>query len=74
MLSILVVAVITMSLVIGMSVFNGMENLIRSLYNSFDPELKISPVEGKTFIMTDSLHKLIQQTDGVFIITKTNRM
>jgi lipoprotein-releasing system permease protein len=70
MLSILVVAVITMSLVIGMSVFNGMENLIRSLYNSFDPELKISPVEGKTFIMTDSLHKLIQQTDGVFIITE----
>jgi len=70
MLSILVVAVITMSLVIGMSVFNGMENLIRSLYNSFDPELKISPVEGKTFIMADSLHKLIQQTDGVFIITE----
>ena len=70
MLSILVVAVITMSLVIGMSVFNGMENLIRSLYNSFDPEIKIAPKEGKTFLMTDSLHMLIQKTDGVFIITE----
>lgn len=69
-LSILVVAFITMALVIGMSVFNGMENLIRSLYNSFDPEIKIAPREGKTFVMTDKLHKLIQNTEGVFIITE----
>lgn len=53
-----------------MSVFNGMENLIRSLYNSFDPEIKIAPQAGKTFLMTDSLHTLIQQTEGVFIITE----
>ena len=59
-----------MSLVIGMSVFNGMENLIRSLYNSFDPEIKITPREGKTFEMTDSLLKIIQGTEGVFIITE----
>jgi len=59
-----------MSLVIGMSVFNGMENLIRSLYNSFDPEIKITPKEGKTFEMTDSLLKIIQETEGVFIITE----
>ena len=69
-LSILVVAVITMSLVIGMSVFNGMENLIRSLYNSFDPEIKIAPAEGKTFVMNDSLRRLIQTTEGVYIITE----
>ena len=59
-----------MSLVIGMSVFNGMENLIRSLYNSFDPEIKITPKTGKTFEMTDSLLTLIQKTEGVFIITE----
>ena len=53
-----------------MSVFNGMENLIRSLYNSFDPEIKISPRTGKTFEMTDSLHKLVQSTEGVFILTE----
>ena len=69
-LSILVVAVITMSLVIGMSVFNGMENLIRSLYNSFDPEIKIAPKEGKTFILNDSLLMLVKNTEGVYIITE----
>ncbi len=69
-LSVIVVAFITMSLVIVMSVFNGMENLIRSLYNSFDPEIRITPHEGKTFLMTDSLYKIIQQTEGVFIITE----
>jgi lipoprotein-releasing system permease protein len=69
-LSVVFIAVFTTALIIGMSVFNGMENLIRSLYNSFDPEIKIAPQEGKTFLMTDSLHTLIQKTDGVFIITE----
>ncbi|MBC7450906.1 MAG: ABC transporter permease [Cytophagales bacterium] len=69
-LSILVIAVITMSLVIGMSVFNGMENLIRSLYNSFDPEINISSKEGKTFLLTDSLLRVIKTTEGVYIVTE----
>ena len=38
----LTVAVGTMSLVVVLSVFNGMEDLIRSLYGTFDPEIKIS--------------------------------
>jgi len=43
------VAVGTMALIVVLSVFNGFDRLVKALYNSFDPELKISLVEGKTF-------------------------
>jgi lipoprotein-releasing system permease protein len=47
------VAVGTMALITVLSVFNGFDSIIKSLYNSFDPELKISLVEGKTFDPAD---------------------
>jgi lipoprotein-releasing system permease protein len=43
------VAVGTMALIAVLSVFNGFDSIIKSLYNSFDPQLKISIAEGKTF-------------------------
>ena len=41
------VAIGTAALVLVLSVFNGFERLILSLYNSFDPPIKVSVVEGK---------------------------
>ncbi|RUA25684.1 MAG: ABC transporter permease [Bacteroidetes bacterium] len=46
-ISVLVVAVGTMALISIMSVFNGLEDLVGSLYNSFTPEFKITPKSGK---------------------------
>lgn len=43
------VAVGTMALVIVLSVFNGLEDLIKGLYASFDAELKIEAAQGKSF-------------------------
>ncbi|HSH19761.1 MAG TPA: FtsX-like permease family protein [Draconibacterium sp.] len=39
----------TMALIIVLSVFNGFQDLINTFFSSFDPDLKISPVEGKMF-------------------------
>jgi lipoprotein-releasing system permease protein len=36
-----------------LSAFNGLETLVETLYASFDPDLKITLVEGKTFNATD---------------------
>lgn len=47
--SMLGVAVGTASLIIVLSVFNGFENLVLSLYNAFDPAIKITAAEGKVF-------------------------
>jgi lipoprotein-releasing system permease protein len=37
------------ALIIILSVFNGFEKVILSMYNTFTPEVKIEPVKGKTF-------------------------
>lgn len=39
----------TMALIVILSVFNGFDDLIKSLYGTFDPEIKIIPTVGKTF-------------------------
>ena len=39
----------TAALVLLLSVFNGFEDLLLSMYNSFDPHIKITSNEGKTF-------------------------
>ena len=43
------VAIGTAALILVLSVFNGFEDLILRMYNSFDPHLKIIPLEGKVF-------------------------
>jgi lipoprotein-releasing system permease protein len=39
----------TMALIIVLSVFNGFQNLVISLFNSFNPDMEITLKEGKTF-------------------------
>jgi ABC-type lipoprotein release transport system permease subunit len=41
----------TAALLIVLSVFNGFESLTASIYSIFDPELKITPKTGKTFVV-----------------------
>jgi lipoprotein-releasing system permease protein len=48
-ISVMGFAVGAMALVTVLSVFNGFESLVQSLYNSFDPDLKITVVQGKVF-------------------------
>lgn len=64
------VAISTMALVAVMSVFNGLEDLIRSLFASFDAELKIEPVKGKSFLVTEEWLESIRQIEGVAILTE----
>ncbi|MCH8332071.1 MAG: ABC transporter permease, partial [Bacteroidetes bacterium] len=53
MISVLGMAIGTTAFFVLLSVFNGFESLVISLYNSFYPEIHISAVEGKTFIPND---------------------
>jgi len=64
------VAISTMALVAVMSVFNGLEDLIRSLFASFDAELKIEPVKGKSFVVTEQWLESIREIEGVGILTE----
>ncbi len=55
----------TMALVIVLSVFNGFEKVIVSLFNTFDPDIRICLVEGKTFHTGDLPADKIKKLRGV---------
>jgi lipoprotein-releasing system permease protein len=64
------VAVGTMALIVVLSVFNGLEDLVRSLYGKSDPNLAITAVQGKSFEMTPALLTKVQNTPGVALLTE----
>jgi len=55
----------TMALVVVLSVFNGFDNLVKSLINSFNPDIRITLVEGKTFQATEAMQSGIEGIEGV---------
>lgn len=69
-LSMVGVAFSTAALIIVLSVFNGLEDLLRSLNDSFDPEIKIEATTGKSFVSTDELIKKIKKIEGVKLVTE----
>lgn len=47
-----VIAFATCCQVLVLSVFNGFEDLVKSLYSSFYTDIKVIPVQGKTFLLS----------------------
>src|SRR5579864_7849957 len=69
-LSMVGVAFSTAALIIVLSVFNGFEGLLRSLNNSFDPEIKIEARKGKSFSVTQKFLDNVKKNSGVQIVTE----
>ena len=65
MISVIGIAVSTMAMVIVLSGFNGIEKIVADLYNSFDPDLKVTLKEGKTFQTNQIDSEKIKQLEGV---------
>ena len=59
------VAVGSLALVVALSVFNGLDDLIKSLYNALAPDLKITAVEGKVFTTQSVDFQQIKTLSGV---------
>jgi lipoprotein-releasing system permease protein len=51
-ISLIGIAIGTMALIVVLSVYNGIGDLTQSLFNVFDPELKIEAKKGKPLIWT----------------------
>lgn len=60
-----------MALLLVLSVFNGLEELVRSLCRSFDPDIKITLKKGKSFTLDPSLMQQINALKGVSEVTET---
>src|ERR1700726_50903 len=63
--SILAIIIGSASLVLVLSVFNGLEDLVKSLYSSFYTDLKISPLRGKTLTLTPTQLRQIANIPGI---------
>lgn len=64
------VAVTTMALVCTLSVFNGFQELVASLFTSFDPELKVVPAQGKVIAADDPAVTTIRSYKDVAAATE----
>lgn len=64
------VAVTTMALVCTLSVFNGFQELVASLFTSFDPELKVVPAQGKVIAADDPAVTAIRSYKDVAAATE----
>jgi lipoprotein-releasing system permease protein len=60
-----VIAFATCCQVLVLSVFNGFEDLVKSLYSSFYSDARIVPAQGKTFTITASQINAINKQAGV---------
>ena len=69
-ISVIGVAVATMALVVTLSVFNGFHDLVASFFTSFDPQLKVTPVKGKTVATDDPVLTQIRQLPQVEVATE----
>jgi lipoprotein-releasing system permease protein len=64
-ISVVAIAVGTAALIVILSVFNGFEGLVKSLYSSFYPAIKVSPEMGKTIRLSPEQLRQIAALKGV---------
>ncbi len=70
-ISIVGVTVGTAALIVVLSVFNGFDGVIKSMYNSFDPDLKLTPASGKVFSVNDERLQKIREHEAVYDIAES---
>jgi len=64
-ISVIAMAVGTAALILVLSVFNGFEGMVKSLYSSFYPDWRLMPAQGKVLTLTAAQLKSLQQVAGV---------
>jgi lipoprotein-releasing system permease protein len=64
-ISIVAIIIGTASLILVLSVFNGFEGLVKSLYTSFYPDIRILPASGKQLTLTREQLQKLRSLSGV---------
>ncbi len=61
----------TAALILILSVFNGFESLLSGIFDAFNPDLKVEPITGKHFQISDEDLAEIKSIDGVLHVSRT---
>ena len=65
------VALATAALVVTLSVFNGFRDMVASFFTTLDPELKVTPSDGKTIAADDPPLADLKALDCIDVYTET---
>ena len=65
------VAIPVAAMVVLLSVFNGFESLVRTMYRSFDPDILVLPARGKVFERDTLSIDRIEAVEGVAAVSCT---
>src|SRR6266446_321460 len=60
-----VIAFSTMCQVLVLSVFNGFEDLVKSLYSNFYADVRVIPAKGKTMLLTQAQMNALKTFKGI---------
>jgi len=71
LISIIGVTISTAALIIVLSAFNGLDNLLTSMNDSFDPDLKVTPTTGKVFSVEDERIKNVKNHEAVLYVAES---
>lgn len=69
--SIVAMAAPVAALVVLMSVFNGLEGMVTSLYRAIDPDITITPAHGSTLLVEQVDTAALRQVEGVEALALT---
>jgi len=70
-ISVIGITIGTSALILILSVFNGFESLLSGLYNSFNPDIKIVPIDGKYFELDSTQVIRLNDIPGIVSLSKT---
>lgn len=68
-ISILAVAAGTIAFIVILSAFNGFSEYVKQYEGALEGEIKISPIKGKTFVLSDTVLKQINDLSEVKAVT-----
>lgn len=70
-ISVLGVSIGTAALILVLSVFNGFEDLLSGLFGYFNPEVKVLPAQGKTFVADSARLAQLRNLPGVWRVSES---
>ena len=70
-ISVFGLAIGTAVMILLLSVFNGLEDLLTSFFNTYNPDVKVLPIRGKSFSPDSTQIAELENIDGVLIVSKT---
>ncbi len=70
-ISIVAIAITTAALIVILSAMNGLTSTVANLYNVFEPDLKVTPISGKYFKISNVELNELKLIDGVLAISQT---